>query len=382
LFKQWMNLYRKGISEPQRILPFFREKITRFSCLLGDGSWAPGPVSIKLYVNAECNAHCRMCDIGQKKQDSMFYRQSAKGGENISVKLLDKLLDEVCAYLPKVDFAGVEPLLNPDILELIDHVKKRRLFLSLTTNGMLLDHYAEKLVESGLDVIFVSVDGPEKIHNAVRGVQGAFQKVIAGLTKLKFLRESRHDKTLHIAVNYCINDLNVSTLAETASLIIDGGLADNFSIIHPYFVTKSASNEHNRKYFAVGLSTPTGPQESMLANINIDILWDQLCQVRAMFSSDQVGESQRFDSKTELLTYYHRPDVPVSNKLCIIPWQRSMIMSNGDIVIYNRCIPYLAGNLHQESFADVWNGEAYRRFRRILRKAGLFPVCSRCCGVV
>jgi MoaA/NifB/PqqE/SkfB family radical SAM enzyme len=323
-----------------------------------------------------------MCDIGQKKQDSMFYSLSSKDGKNISVKLLDKLLDDVGSYLPKIDFAGVEPLLHPDILELIDHVKKRRLFLSLTTNGIFLEHYAEKLVESGLDVIFVSVDGPERIHNAVRGVPDAFQKVITGLTKLKFLRENSNHKSPHIAVNYCITDLNVSTLAETASLILDGGLADTFSIIHPYFVTESASNAHNRQYFAVGLSTPTGPQASMLADINIDILWEQLCQVRAMFSSDQVGETQRFNSKAELLTYYHRPNVPVSNKFCIIPWQRSMIMSNGDIVIYNRCIPYLAGNLHRESFADVWNGVAYRRFRRILRKAGAFPVCLRCCGVV
>jgi MoaA/NifB/PqqE/SkfB family radical SAM enzyme len=323
-----------------------------------------------------------MCDIGQKRQDSMFYRQSSKEGENISVKLLDKLLDDVGSYLPKIDFAGVEPLLHPDIMELIDHIKKRRLFLSMTTNGIFLEHYAEKLVESGLDVIFVSVDGPERIHNAVRGMPGAFQKVITGLTKLKFLRENSNHKSPHITVNYCIIDLNVSTLAETVSLILGGGLADTFSIIHPYFVTESASNAHNRKYFAVGLSTPTGPQAAMLAAVDIDILWNQLCQVRAMFSSDQVGETHRFNSKAELSTYYHRPDVPVSNKLCIIPWQRSMIMSNGDIVIYNRCILYLAGNLHQESFAEVWNGVAYRRFRRILRKAGAFPVCSRCCGVV
>jgi MoaA/NifB/PqqE/SkfB family radical SAM enzyme len=323
-----------------------------------------------------------MCDIGQNKRDSMFYQQSSKEGKNFSIDLLDKLLDEVGTYFPKIDFAGVEPLLHPDIIQLIERVKKRRLFLSLTTNGLLLEHYAEKLLKTGLDVITVSIDGPERIHDAVRGVPGAFQIVMIGMAKLKNLRKNYKNKSPRITVNYCVTDMNVGTLAETASVILSERLADTIAFIHPYFVTESASNEHNRRFCAMGLSTPAGPQASILTHVDIDILWDQLREVKTLFSPNQVRETQRFNDKIKLFTYYHRPEVSVGNKRCLISWQRSMIMSNGDIVIYNRCIPYLVGNLHQKSFADIWNGEAYRSFRRILRKAGAFPVCSRCCGVV
>jgi len=323
-----------------------------------------------------------MCDTGQSMRESMFYQQSLKDGENLSIDLLDKLLDEVGTYYPHIDIAGLEPLLHPGIMELVEHVKKRRLFLSLTTNGIFLEHYAEKLVEAGLDVISVSVSGPEKIHDAVMGVPGAFQKVMTGMTTLKDFRENRKARKPRINVSYCVTDINAGALVETASVIFGEGLADTISIIHPYFVAESTSNEHNGQFSDVGLSTPTGPQISFLNNIDIDILWDQLREVKKMHSSNKVRETQRFKNKVKLFNYYHRPDVLVSNKRCIIPWQRSMIMSNGDIVIYNRCIPYLAGNLHRESFADTWNGEAYRRFRRILRKVGTFPACSRCCGVI
>ena len=153
MFNRFQYLIRKGISEPHRIAPFLRGKVTWFSYFLGDGSWAPLPVSIKLYVNAKCNAQCRMCDIGQNKRDSMFYKQSLKEGGNISIDLIDKLLDEVGAYFPEINFAGVEPLLHPDIIQVMERVKKQRLFLSLTTNGLLLEHFADKLLRTGLDVI-------------------------------------------------------------------------------------------------------------------------------------------------------------------------------------------------------------------------------------
>ena len=203
-----------------------------------------------------------------------------------------------------------------------------------------------------------------------------------GMAQLKNLRENSGTKSPHISVNYCITDMNAGTLAETASIILSEGLADTIAFTHPFFVTESASNEHNRRFCDIGFSTPTGPQASILTHVDIDVLWNQLCEVKTLFSPNQVKGTQRFNDKAKLFAYYHRPEESVGNKRCFIPWQRSMIMSNGDVVIYNRCIPYLAGNLYRKSFADIWHGEAYRSFRQKLLKAGVFPVCSRCCGVV
>jgi MoaA/NifB/PqqE/SkfB family radical SAM enzyme len=41
---------------------------------------------------------------------------------------------------------------------------------------------------------------------------------------------------------------------------------------------------------------------------------------------------------------------------------------------------YSVGNINEQPFYEIWNGEKYKEFRRQLSK-GLMPVCSRCCGL-
>jgi len=36
------------------------------------------------------------------------------------------------------------------------------------------------------------------------------------------------------------------------------------------------------------------------------------------------------------------------------------------------------GNIREGSFKEIWNGEEYRRFRRIVKERGFFPVCPKC----
>jgi radical SAM protein with 4Fe4S-binding SPASM domain len=41
---------------------------------------------------------------------------------------------------------------------------------------------------------------------------------------------------------------------------------------------------------------------------------------------------------------------------------------------------YSCGNINEESFYSIWNGEKFKKFRREMKK-GLMPVCTRCCGL-
>jgi radical SAM protein with 4Fe4S-binding SPASM domain len=41
---------------------------------------------------------------------------------------------------------------------------------------------------------------------------------------------------------------------------------------------------------------------------------------------------------------------------------------------------YTSGNINNESFYAIWNGEKSKEFRRQM-KLGLMPVCTRCCGL-
>lgn len=78
--------------------------------------------------------------------------------------------DERAGFRPLIAFSGGEPLLYKDCVSLVRHIKARRLPCIVLTNGVLLGRHAEGLVESGLDAIAVSLDGPEAVHDEIRGV--------------------------------------------------------------------------------------------------------------------------------------------------------------------------------------------------------------------
>ncbi|MBD3322723.1 MAG: SPASM domain-containing protein, partial [Chitinivibrionales bacterium] len=41
---------------------------------------------------------------------------------------------------------------------------------------------------------------------------------------------------------------------------------------------------------------------------------------------------------------------------------------------------YTCGNINDQAFYQIWNGDTFKEFRRQMKK-GLMPVCTRCCGL-
>ncbi len=375
--KKIVPLLIKGLLHPSRIKPVVRKFMARNAYRIGNGCWAPLPLNIKIYVNARCNARCIMCDIG-KREDTMFTQLCLTDGNDMTLELFNKIIADIRSFSPAVNLAGVEPLLHPNILLIAKCVKDAGLRLVITTNGLLLATYARELIDMQLDGIQVSLDGPESIHDRVRGVPGSYKAVIDGLVSLKQnIGISRETK---IQINFCINEINYKYLAETYQFIISENLADNVAFIHPYFVTEAAAEEQMRHFPMLGTTTQTALTLDQLKNIDTRVLWDQLKRVDDISKGRGMYWKNRFFCYADLATYYKNPETPVSSKLCIEPWRTGMIFSNGDTAILNRCIPYITGNLAHEDFRTIWHGQRYKYFRKELKRSGGFPVCIRCCG--
>lgn len=78
---------------------------------------------------------------------------------------------------------GGEPLLYPHFREVTELAAQSGFPLEIITNGTMIARHAD-LLKSIFKRIFVSVDGPEKVHDAIRG-PGVFAKVKEGLEQLK-----------------------------------------------------------------------------------------------------------------------------------------------------------------------------------------------------
>lgn len=129
-----------------------------------------------LNYSNKCNFHCKHC-----------YTRSGAGefGETLltmeDVKRLADQADALGVY--EIDIQGGEPLLLPNLFDVLEMIDTSRFYVYITTNGWLLDEaMAKRLAEAGVDRVSVSIDAftPEA-HDVFRGMSGAYQRAISAL---------------------------------------------------------------------------------------------------------------------------------------------------------------------------------------------------------
>jgi MoaA/NifB/PqqE/SkfB family radical SAM enzyme len=80
-----------------------------------------------------------------------------------------------------VAFEGGEPLLRKDLVEILAFSRYLPLHTSLITNGTLLESRIDEIAQYINGALYVSLDGLEKTHDTIRGVNGCFRKAVKGI---------------------------------------------------------------------------------------------------------------------------------------------------------------------------------------------------------
>ena len=76
---------------------------------------------------------------------------------------------------PILVLSGGEPLFRSDIFHLARYGTDKGLRVALATNGTLVTDVAEKIVDSGVKRVAISLDGADpQTHDTFRGIPGAF----------------------------------------------------------------------------------------------------------------------------------------------------------------------------------------------------------------
>jgi len=89
--------------------------------------------------------------------------------------------------VPLILFSGGEPLLREDIWELARHAGDRGIRTALSTNGTLITADVARMIrDSQIGYAGISLDGAKpEIHDAFRGVRGAFERTVAGFARCR-----------------------------------------------------------------------------------------------------------------------------------------------------------------------------------------------------
>lgn len=136
------------------------------------------PQAIGLALTTKCNFRCRYCSLGV----NTLYPDRMDTGMALRV------IDEAARLgVVHASFGGWEPLLHPDICQIVAAITGRGMALLFSTNGSLLsDGMAAGLHEAGLKGIQVSIDAPTAgLHHRITRSRNTFQKVISGIERLK-----------------------------------------------------------------------------------------------------------------------------------------------------------------------------------------------------
>jgi len=125
-------------------------------------------------VGRRCNLRCVHCYSQSRNTD---YSGELSHEEGL------RLIDDLAGFgAPVMLFSGGEPLMRPDIFELIEHAAGRNMRAVVSTNGTLITpEVASKLKDAGLSYVGISLDGLEETNDLFRGMEGAFEQALTGV---------------------------------------------------------------------------------------------------------------------------------------------------------------------------------------------------------
>jgi radical SAM protein with 4Fe4S-binding SPASM domain len=113
-----------------------------------------GPLSLAIESTAKCNLFCPMCP-----RENIYFPP-----KDMEISLFRKIIDEAKDFLEfAVPYGVGEPLLNPEIFDMIAYCRKVGVPCGISTNATILSRDAgRKLIEAGLDYVIFAFDGATK----------------------------------------------------------------------------------------------------------------------------------------------------------------------------------------------------------------------------
>ncbi len=331
------------------------------------------PRRVSLTLTNFCNLRCRMC--GQWSENGYIRRSGAEVAP-MPLSEWKRLVDEMAGNgVTWVLIRGGEPFLYPGIIELLEYLQSKGLRTSVDTNASMLKQYAADLVRLGDVHITISVDGPEPIHDAVRGVKGSFRRIADGLAALREFERSS-GKYVDRSICFTISRYSLAGLGDMPDVARRLGVPT--ILIGPYYYfSEAVGKQYEAELRELGCDGYTwrGFQHED-SGVDIDEFLRQLRRFRQNLGSVNVYPFMDLN-EDQYRTWFTDPSTPVGSTECWSLDGLIDIQPNGDA---NFCVDfpdYSIGNVKESTIAELWNGERAARFREARRKKPL-AVCHRC----
>jgi MoaA/NifB/PqqE/SkfB family radical SAM enzyme len=321
------------------------------------------PEVINAFITDTCNLGCRECHYAHSDKPGFSLNQVG----HMQPYIFQKFMDEIPGR-PVVSFTGGEPLLHPQVIELISYAKQKGRVCTLVTNGWCLESKAQELCEVGLDLLSVSVDGPKATHDSIRG-NNSFERLAVGLEKIL----SSPNRPI-VFISLAISDMNYDKLIPTYGLARNWGV-DGLNFNHLWMQTDQMVK--NLKANSPLFSGDHVDWEVNNEDIDVEFLADCLEIIRdARRGGEMIVMESPYLNRQEISDWYRKPENPMKHTTVRCGWIRMKLWADGKI---KPCRDWEVGNICEDNAEEIWNGKEYQEFRKILKDEGMLPICTRCC---
>lgn len=153
-----------------------------------------------------CNFNCRHCGSRASRrthyQDELSTNEIKNVFKSIAIKTNPKKI--------MIAVTGGEPMLRPDLFEVMSYASYLGFNWGMVTNGsLILPKTINQLQKAGMKTVVVSIDGIGKVHDDFRQTPGSYQKAI---NAVKLLTQSQFFQNVQITTT--IHQNNISSLEE------------------------------------------------------------------------------------------------------------------------------------------------------------------------
>ncbi len=288
------------------------------------------PFTISFEPTTACNLRCPECPSGLRA----FTRPTGNLKADFFRNTLDQLADKLM-YL--IFYFQGEPYINPSFLEMVAYAHRKKIYTITSTNGHFLsEENAEKTVKSGLDRLIISVDGTTQETYEQYRVGGQLSQVLEGAKNMVAAKKKLKSSTPHLVFQFLVVRPNEHQIEEIYQLAKEIGVDE----------VKLKSAQVYDYTFGNPLITTI--------------------EKYARYQQESDGQWK------------------VKHKLvnaCWKMWHSCVITWDGMVVpcCFDKDASHRLGDSKTNSFAAIWQGEAYQHFRqKLLKGRKEIDICTNC----
>lgn len=289
------------------------------------------PAQVYWNMSNKCNFRCKMCPQWNR---GMYEEEKEYCGRDEMKRIVDQMQR---LGIKNLGISGGEPMLRKDLLfQVLSYANQKGIYTHFGSNGWLITEEVIKKYDAiGGGHISMSLDGIGERHDDIRGIKGAYQKVISVLEMYKKIKP----KHVMLKINTVMSDRNLNQILDIVNLAERYGAS--------IFIQPFDNFAHDIKYAHNGIIDESFKvKEKHLERVN------EVVRALLLTKKERRGLILNSTRYLESIPDYfaHRFQ---SNRKCQVAYKNFSIDPFGNVLPCGFLGP--VGNVKKNSIMEIWN---------------------------